>query len=343
MLQKYLKENIDLGSIPQVFLHGNPHLDNYSRTNTGAGMVDFDRSMIGPYVWDIIRFLGSMSLQHFESAKKENHDAAIIQSFSDGYLSAFKNPDLFYSIPHFIMAEQPKKEERSTKDYLEANIKWAKKMRSYPLSIHSKEVTQLLDLYLKARHEEQLLTTHSLDEAGFCAGSLGKKHFILSLAPKRAYRELDHILLDLKECYVHDEDKIFFNPVEHNGLRMVKASNLYSPGVEQRLAHFTYQSVAYWGRQIPHFKRKIKHVMSREQSVEFAFCVGQQLGRGHRRSCKKFSPQMVENHFKLNLKNIVSISNLLLKEVLVTYEALEKKRKLEQRFEMERFNWVSVG
>src|SRR3990172_1463522 len=46
-IQARFAELVDLNNISQVFLHGSPHLDNYARTNTGCGMIDFDRAHVG--------------------------------------------------------------------------------------------------------------------------------------------------------------------------------------------------------------------------------------------------------------------------------------------------------
>ena len=62
-MQKRFVELVDPAQIPQAFVHGNPHLDNYAKTERGAAMVDFDRSRVGPYSYDLVRFLVSLSIR----------------------------------------------------------------------------------------------------------------------------------------------------------------------------------------------------------------------------------------------------------------------------------------
>jgi len=82
IMQSKLGRFLDLTKIPATFIHGNPHLDNYVRTFHGSAMMDFDRSRIGPYCWDIIRFLSSISFVIKERTVKntayKTSDAGII-------------------------------------------------------------------------------------------------------------------------------------------------------------------------------------------------------------------------------------------------------------------------
>lgn len=52
----------DLGSQPNVQLHGDAHLEQYAFTKSAWGLDDFDDSTRGPALVDIIRFLGSIDL-----------------------------------------------------------------------------------------------------------------------------------------------------------------------------------------------------------------------------------------------------------------------------------------
>ncbi|MDE2290564.1 MAG: MFS transporter, partial [Elusimicrobia bacterium] len=62
-MQARFAELVDVKDMPRVFLHGNPHIDNYAKTNRGAALADFDRSREGPYAWDLVRFMVSLSLR----------------------------------------------------------------------------------------------------------------------------------------------------------------------------------------------------------------------------------------------------------------------------------------
>ncbi|PIR19484.1 MAG: hypothetical protein COV48_01740, partial [Elusimicrobia bacterium CG11_big_fil_rev_8_21_14_0_20_64_6] len=62
-MQERFAQLLDMASAPRAFLHGSPHLDNYAKSKQGAAMVDFDRSRVGPYSWDLVRLMVSMSLR----------------------------------------------------------------------------------------------------------------------------------------------------------------------------------------------------------------------------------------------------------------------------------------
>ena len=82
-LQKRITQLVDMQGIPTVFIHGNPQLDNYAKTMTGAGMVDFDRSRMGPYVWDIMRFYASLTLRKEDGNKTKLHKKATSSDKAD--------------------------------------------------------------------------------------------------------------------------------------------------------------------------------------------------------------------------------------------------------------------
>jgi dTMP kinase len=54
-MQARFAELLDMSSTPRALLHGSPHVDNYAKSAQGAAMVDFDRSRVGPYSWDLVR------------------------------------------------------------------------------------------------------------------------------------------------------------------------------------------------------------------------------------------------------------------------------------------------
>jgi hypothetical protein len=331
MLQKRIAELIDLEDIPKVFIHGNPHLDNYAKTFTGAGMVDFDRSRLGPYVWDIVRFYASLALRR-EDGVKTKLPQSVYDAFIEGYLSRLYNSDLFYLTPALLSQSVPGAEELTTRAYLEANIKWAKKMKKNPVGENDKKLMAILKGYLESRNDTFLLKKYSIASAGIVPGSLGKEHYIIVLTPNENPEKYDDILIDIKETYNEEDDEWFSNPAEHHGLRMIKASMLYAPGVETRLGYCTYKAKQYWGREVPSFKAKLPQYLDKDDLHDVAYTVGTQLGRGHRRSCKEFEPTLVEKHFLKNSKVIQDVSEFLNKELLLGYEFFEKSQELKNDF-----------
>lgn len=318
----------NIADIPKVFIHGNPHLDNYARTFTGAGMVDFDRSRIGPYAWDVIRFLSSLALRG-EDRKRSEVSKQTKQAFLDGYLATLINKDIYYSIPTFVKAMTPKQEQLTTHAYLDANIKWAKKMRKNPIDVGDQQLKKMLTLYLESRDELDLLNFYKIEEMGQSEGSLGKMHYLISLAPKDTKSKRDHILIDLKETYCELDNDLFSTPTDHHGLRMIQASNLYAPGVEQRLGHFSYKKKQYWGREIPAFNAKVKELMSESEQQEMAYCVGGQLGRGHGRSYREGKVKEIKNDILDTYDQYCELAAFVNREVVLGLDYLSKSRTLE--------------
>ncbi len=331
-LQQRIAELVDMSSIPRVFIHGNPHLDNYARTSTGTGMIDFDRSRLGPYVWDVVRFFASLALRRTEG-KKTRLQRRLLEAFMEGYLSRLYNSDLFYSTPEILRAIEPDPEQLTTRAYIGANLNWAKRMRRNPIPVDDPRVRQLLLACVENSGEKKLLEQYSFASAGTVIGSLGKEHFILELVPAAMAEKYDDILLDIKETYTEEDDEWFSSPVEHHGLRMIKASNLYAPGVETRLSYCTLDGRQYWCRQIPPFKAKLPASLEPQDIDDVAYCVGTQLGRGHRRSCKEFEPGLVERHFLHNQGAIVDLVQFLNKELLLGFEYLERSEELRSSFQ----------
>lgn len=323
--QKYFEKNFDCSKIPQVFLHGNPHLDNYARTFTGAGLVDFDRSRMGPYCWDIIRFLASLSIRGEGNLYKKDAPTSIVESFIEGYLTSFSNPDIYFVYPTFVRSMVPSESEITMRAYMDSNIKWAKKMRKNPIDIKDKGMNKMLKLYLESRGEENLLNFYQLEECGESEGSLGKMHYLFALAPKDDKdKKKDLIMIDLKETYCEKDTNYFSNPFDHHGVRMIKASNLYAPGIEQRLGHFTFDGVQYWGREIPSFNAKVKEQMSLNEQEEMAYCVGAQLGRGHRRSYREGKVKYIEIDINQNLDTYLKFARQMKEEVINGMEFFKK-------------------
>ena len=304
-------KNVD--SIPRLFIHGNPHLDNYVRCFNGAGMVDYDRSRIGPYAWDLIRFVGSLSILSDDPFKLPKKD--VLNEMMRGFERSFLNPDQYFSTPLFMKTKTPSADELTIKNYQQANLKWSKKMRKNPMDPQSKKIQKLIELYFKGREEEETLKYFEVLEAGRSMGSLGKEHILILMTPKDQREKRDQLFIDIKETYQEADNDLFYKPTEHSGERMVKASLLYAPGVEQGLSFFTYKGDHYWGREVPSFSVKVKEVLARDEQRELAYHVGCQLGRAHRRSFKGKKPKAILQDWDLNQLVYLDFVKFMLEEV----------------------------
>ncbi len=331
IMQNKLQRFVDLTKVPTTFIHGNPHVDNYVRTFRGSAMMDFDRSRMGPYCWDIIRFLSSLSLR-----KEDNDgflDRRVIEHFIDAYIVHFMHPEIPHKQLKMLKEVKLERWQTSTKEYLKANKRWAKKMHDHRINSRSEATQVLLLRYLESRNETNLLNEFYVDEVGLTPGSLGKKHFIYSLLPKNPDSHLDAILLDIKEVYEEKNNRFFYSPYEHHGQRMIEASKIFADGMEERLGYCTYQNKQYWGRQIPSFAVKVKKFLDKDELCDFAYSVGSELGKGHRKGLKDpRHAELIEKDFLANFDRYYKISKLFTYELALSFEAMRRKIQLYQDY-----------
>jgi hypothetical protein len=331
LMQSRLPRFLDLNKVPVTFVHGNPHIDNYVRTFRGSAMLDFDRSRMGPYCWDIIRFLSSLSLRREET--DGFLDRKVVEYFLDAYIVHFLNPEIPSKQLKMLKTVEPEKWQMTTKDYLRSNRRWAKKMREHSLPPKSEMVTSLLNRFLESRNELSLLNEYKIDEVGLTPGSLGKQHFIYSLMPKNIDSHLDAIIIDIKEVYEEKNNKFFYSPSEHHGERMILASKVFADGMEERLGFCTYQNKQYWGRQIPSFAVKVKKFLDKDEQCDFSYSVGSELGKGHRKGLKDpKSFELIEKDLLQNFDKYYKISKLFTYELNLAFEASMRKIKLYEDY-----------
>jgi hypothetical protein len=331
LMQAKLHRFFDLTRVPITFIHGNPHVDNYVRTLKGSAMMDFDRSRMGPYCWDIIRFLSSLSLR--KNYEADFLEPRIVEYFLDAYYTHFLHPEIPHKQLKILKSVDPEKWQLSTKEYLKANKKWAGKLHQFPVNPKSELVRTLLMQYLESRQEVHLMNEYYIDEVGLTPGSLGKKHYVYSLMPKNQDSRNDAILLDIKEVYKEKDNKFFYSPCEHHGLRMIQASRLYADGMEERLGYCTFQHKQYWGRQIPSFAVKVKKFLDKDELCDFAYSVGSELGKGHRKGLRDPKhAELIEKDLQQNFDNYYKISKLFTYELSIAFEAILKKIKLYQDY-----------
>jgi uncharacterized protein (DUF2252 family) len=91
----------DLPALPTVRLHGDAHIEQYAVTATARGLDDFDDSVRGASVVDIVRFLGSVELTTYERGW-EKSNPAIVDSFFGGYRRALVEPTYLPDEPTIV-------------------------------------------------------------------------------------------------------------------------------------------------------------------------------------------------------------------------------------------------
>jgi len=77
---------------PDVNLHGDAHVEQYTVTNLGQGLSDFDDCTQGKPIIDLVRFGTSLVLAARERGW-DDEERAILAKFLKGYEGALKNPN----------------------------------------------------------------------------------------------------------------------------------------------------------------------------------------------------------------------------------------------------------
>lgn len=276
-LQQRFISDFSLNGVPHVLLHGNPHLENYVRTHNGAGLTDFDRSRVGPTLWDIYRALSSITF--WSSRDRVRTRGEVSQTFLNAYLHSLTDPLAYWEIPDMLRRVKPKGFQHSPHSYLASGKKWSKKVKKSIVDPDDQFYLDLFAAYLQ-NQPEGVLRHWEISQIAEIAGSMGKKHFVYVLDSEIDTRE--PIMLDIKETYIEEDNEFFHNPFDHQGVRMIAASRLYAPGLEERIGYCTLNEKHYWIRQIPSFCVKVQDGINHDEALQLAQAVGAQLGRGHR-------------------------------------------------------------
>lgn len=298
--------------MPVAFLHGNPHLDNYARNSRGAAMVDFDRSRFGPYGYDIVRFLISLTLR----ARRPGPafwTAPVRNSFRRGYVQGLLCPELGIEEMDYLRRRREKKWQRSTAEYMRAGKAWAKKLRDNQLDPKEPKWGELLEVYAQRRREPELCEDYEIAMVGRAGGSMGKDHTLFWLKARREGQ--DSILLDFKDTYSDPDTDHFYSPFVHQGERMCRAGELYAPGWDLRPGFLTHENRQLWVRQIPTYQVKVRRALREADLMDLGFAVGTQLGRGHGESVQKIDRQALAKRYLEEYDDLIYIAATMTTEI----------------------------
>jgi len=291
--------------IPKVYLHGNPHLNNYAMINEkGSCMIDFDRSCNGPYVWDIIRFLGSVLI------KKQ--DAEIDFTLSPGYLRAFRR-GYKWGVRNPNQPFQPMKlTDAFSRPAVPGRFfeKRRKIMQANPIDPKDSRIRGLINSYAKALEQDDFLSKHEILEAGQTHNWNGRERNLILLKPTDPTVKKPSsgfVLLDIKPC-IHDKySGAYTNPFPNSqALRMQIASKLYAPNFYIAQTGFQHDGVEYFGRRVPEVNLKLKLDLNELEYKDMMFSIGTQLGVAHAKTMQCAVDQLL-TRFENNFDKMVKI------------------------------------
>ncbi|MFI5350141.1 MAG: dTMP kinase, partial [Elusimicrobiota bacterium] len=325
-MQDRFAQLMDMASMPKVFLHGSPHVDNYAKSAQGAAMVDFDRSRVGPYAWDLVRWMVSLSLRQKKPAEGLL-DAGVLKQLKKGYERGLRHPDKPFSEARLLKDVEPEDDEKTTNAYLAAGRKWAKELRANPLPATHPDVVKLVAGYAKTQ-KPGLLDEYFIEEAGRGQGSMGFRGlFLVVLAPKDKKSRKDRILLNIKQTRTDPDTEWYKNPSPTEIERMHSAADLYAPGWALRPGSATLDGVEYDVRQVSPLNAKIKKMLDHDQLSDIAYAVGSQLGRAHALSVRGATPEQLEDHLDEHFDDIVAAGLTIRDEIVDAHSRYLKKMK----------------
>lgn len=318
-IQARLAECMDFSTIPHVFLYGNPHIDNYARTNTGCGMIDFDSAMYGPYIIDVFSLFMSVNLRY--QMNSEEFDNTCAEAFLDEYLRAVSHPtDSFLSYSP-LLKEEPETWQLSAEAYLEHNKKWAKKCRKNPLPTDDPMILELLRQYYLHRGEAGREQDYTIEMAGQGVGSMGRIHYLFVLKG----RDQQLQILDIKHTknYLNltwPHHRFYHHDFSHEGQRMIAASELHAPGITHQESYATLHGIQYWGCELPTINMKINGMLNHEQAVDFCRAMGSQMGRSHCLSLQNVTPVALQKDIQQRLPSLMQHGQHIRAELLAGWQ-----------------------
>lgn len=304
-------------NIPKILIHGNPHIANYCKTSRGAAMVDFDRSRVGPYAYDIVRFLVSVSLCGPDDDNDFLHPV-VIDHFRRGYLyGLFANKRYEHEEMHELRTQEPRRWQMNPVDYLESKKKWAKKLFENTVDL-SKKRQKMFDSYLESINGELDMNDYSITTCSEVPGSMGKMHYLYLL--EGLTESLEPVIIDIKEVYSEPDNEWFSNPFEHHGIRMNKAGEVYAPGWEQMPGHATHKGEQFWCRKIPIQQVKLAAPIEKIDQCDLCFSVAAELGRGHSKASQKYNAKSIYSDFSERFDMYIDVSKKIQLELLSAHE-----------------------
>lgn len=323
-----------LDNVPQVYLHGNAHLQNYAVIdNLGSCMIDFDRALIGPYIWDLVRFFLSVTIKKADAMVEPTLRPGFFRAFKRGYCWGLSHQNE----PFKSMTKLSAFDDRQKAEFGKPETFFAKRiniMDRNPIDPHDPQLVAMVQKYAESLGKPNYLKRYEIVKAGAVQNWNGRmRHLVMlkSLEPRQDIRSLGVVLVDIKPCCDDPDKKFFKNPFPNSqAMRMLTASKIYAPNFYCAQSGFVWEGKEHLGRKVPLVNLKLKTKITVEEYKDLMFSVGTQLGVAHAKSYKG-DPEDIRRHFLKNLDHVCGLVERLRDEVSGAYQRyIYEVKKMEE-------------
>jgi hypothetical protein len=285
----------DLAGMPTVNLHGDPHIEQYSVSESGRGITDFDDASTGPAAVDLIRF--GVSIHLAADAKGwSDKKTELVEEFFRAYREALEDPETTAPQPQIV--DRTRGEFGSDRRSL---LAWADSlMGPEPLRILFGQVA--VRMFADVIHEENPDLPRSyfdVKKAGRLrlgvGSALDEKYLVRVEGPSDATD--DDVLLEIKEVRdlsgiecIHRREKdpfpilaaqarIAYQPYRFTGFIYLDPRRVGESGLGPEF----WDGSSFWVHTwVDHYQEiTVDSLQSPEDLAEIAYDVGVQLGQGH--------------------------------------------------------------
>jgi len=270
----------ELIGMPKVNLHGDGHVGQYSVTESGRGLTDFDDASVGPAILDLIRFGVAVDLVAEEKGWSDEKPV-LVEEFLRGYRAALEDPETDAPEPRVV--GRIRAEFGSDREPL---LDWADGLMD-PERLPTALVQRLIGPFAEAIHEQNpdLPSTYfEVKKAGrhrLGVGSALDEKYLLRVEGPTVAAE-DDVLVEVKE--IRDLSAIeCVERRERDPVPILDSQSriAYQPYEFTGFLHLEDRSFWLHTWEVHYFEISVDDLRSLEELAEIVFDGGVQLGRGH--------------------------------------------------------------
>ncbi len=289
----------NLNVFPMVNLHGDAHIEQYAISGEAHGLDDFDRATVGPAVVDLVRFAASLVLVAELKGFDDSADPAI-DAFLDSYRDALDDPETEVDIPT-IATRLAASHSRSAEEFLE----WAESLMAPVPEDTMPGIRRAVAGFgeLMCEQDPELTPQYFLVERfGRLTLGIGSGLVTKYLARVRGPTPdpLDDRIIEFKE--VQPGQPSCTVPLTSGGMLRPIVGDARLGRSQGRILGFVpvppeeeNDGPTFWAKswEAGYHEITVAEIASREELIEIARDVGNQLGKGHvRQIAEPMTPQL---------------------------------------------------